>query len=103
MLEQQDYNQIKQIFNEEGKKLFEVEGKKLEKNIVTQVVNQLGEVIEDNILPAMERIARHKQANKKTNLLTKFLQDKKVLLDEEVEKLNQIEIFANRPEVKPQI
>jgi len=74
MLEQKDYKQIKKIFKEQGKDLevklsnkIDKQGKdlevklsnkidkqytKIEKNIVVQ----LGEVIEDNIIPAVERI-----------------------------------------------
>lgn len=118
MLEEKDYQTIKQLFHEESEKLFtKEEGAKLENNLAVKI----GEVIENNVLPALEEMidnklinlpdkayltdkladlegvvaVRQKKEDKKVNLLIEFLKDKKILLDTEVSMLHEIQVFPN--------
>lgn len=124
MLEQKDYQTIKQLFREENEKLFtKEEGIKLENNLVIKI----GEVIEDNILPAIEEIIdrkldiklnnlpdkgylsdkladlegvigiRQRKENKRVNLLIEFLKNKKIISDDEFGMLQEIQVFPVMP------
>lgn len=113
MLEEKDYQNIKELFHEESTKL--------ENNLVVKI----GEVIEDNILPALEEmldsklanlpdkgylsdkladlegtlVVRQRKEDKKVNLLIEFLKNRKILSDNEVDMLQNIQVFPVIPKI----
>lgn len=132
MLEQQDYQQLKQIVNEESRKVFQAEGKKLfdeeGKKLEDRIIIKVGEMINDNVLPILDElradlyrlpdksfisdrlidlkgdtIVHQKKEDDKLNLLIKFLKDKKNLLKSEVEMLESFKIFPKQPRTVEEI
>lgn len=139
MLEQQDYQKIKQLLDEHGEKLEDRITERIETRITEEnqkledrIISKVGEMIDDNILPILEdhgekienlinevnklpdksflsdklidlkwdMVAYQKKQDERFNLLVKFLRDKKILLKNEVEMLEEFQVFPKQQTVE---